>query len=151
MPALWCDVARSRCDRLRLAVMRGPPNFKPSRAYQACMGRAGRRVLCFFGLWPFAAWTSAESPPVPPPLAVPRAAAPITIDGDLSDPGWQGAAVVDAFWETSPGDNVPPKVRTVAYLTYDDRAFYIGVRCDDPHPERIRAPYTDRDQVIGTD
>ncbi|HEY6930414.1 MAG TPA: DUF5916 domain-containing protein, partial [Thermoanaerobaculia bacterium] len=75
----------------------------------------------------------------------------ITVDGDLSDPGWEGAAVIDAFWETSPGDNTPPKVRTVAYLTYDDKAFYIGVRCDDPRPDRIRAPYADRDQVIGTD
>ncbi len=82
---------------------------------------------------------------------IPRAAGPITIEGDLSDPGWKGAAVVDAFWETQPGDNVPPKVRTVAFLTYDEKYFYIGIRCDDPHPERIRAPYVDRDQVIGTD
>jgi hypothetical protein len=89
--------------------------------------------------------------PVPPAVAVSRAPGPITVDGDLSDPGWKGAAEIDKFWETSPGDNVPAKVRTVAYLTYDDKAFYIGLRCDDPRPEKIRAPYVDRDQVLGTD
>jgi hypothetical protein len=89
--------------------------------------------------------------PAMSPISVPRTSDAITVDGDLSDPGWKGAAVVDTFWETNPGDNVPPKVRTVAYLTYDAKAFYIGLRCDDPNPSRIRAPYADRDQVIGTD
>jgi hypothetical protein len=85
------------------------------------------------------------------PLAIPRTDAAITMDGSLSDPGWKGAAVIDRFWETQPADNTPPKVRTTAYLTYDGRFFYIGIRCDDPSPRAIRAPYVDRDQVIGTD
>jgi len=113
----------------------------------------GRRLLlapalAAFALPPFA---FGQAPSAPASVAIPRASGTITIDGDLSDPGWKGAAVIDTFWETSPGDNVPAKARTVAFLTYDDRAFYIGVRCDDPRPERIRAPYVDRDQVIGTD
>jgi hypothetical protein len=115
------------------------------------VGRVRREVLLFLALLPLPLSARGQTPATPPPLAVARASGPITIDGDLSDPGWQGAAVIDVFWETQPGDNVPPKVRTVAYLTYDDKAFYIGVRCDDPHPERIRAPFADRDQVIGTD
>ena len=92
-----------------------------------------------------------ETPPPPAPLVLHRAAGPITVDGDLSDPGWQGAATIDHFYETSPGDNIPAKVKTVAYLTYDDRYFYIGIRCDDPDPRKIRAPYVERDNVIGTD
>ncbi|MGH9368743.1 MAG: DUF5916 domain-containing protein, partial [Thermoanaerobaculia bacterium] len=92
-----------------------------------------------------------QQPEPAPPIAVPRTSSPITIDGSLSDPAWKEAAVVDAFWETTPGDNVPPKVRTVAYLAYDDRFFYIGVRCEDPEAARVRAPYVERDQVIGTD
>src|SRR3954449_1620920 len=93
---------------------------------------------------------AATSPP-PPPLTVHRAAAPISVDGDLSDAGWKYAAKIYQFYETSPGDNTPPKVQTTAWITYDDRYFYIGVRCDDPHPEKIRAPYVERDNVIGTD
>src|SRR6266545_5721662 len=95
---------------------------------------------------------SAEEVPAPPaPLSVKHATASITIDGDVSDAGWRGAATIDRFYETSPGNNTPPKVTTVVFLTYDDRYFYIGVRADDPDPRRIRAPYVERDNVIGTD
>ena len=41
------------------------------------------------------------------------------------------------------GDNTPAKVKTIAWLTYDDRYFYIGVRCEDPNPQKIRAPYVE--------
>jgi len=91
------------------------------------------------------------TPPIPPPIPLPRVSGPIVIDGDLSDPGWNGAAVIDTFFETVFGDNRAPSVTTVAWLTYDDRYLYIALRCDDPDPRRIRAPYVDRDQVIGTD
>src|SRR6266536_2022155 len=87
----------------------------------------------------------------PPPIDVHRATGPIHVDGDLSDPGWKDAAVIDTFWETQPGDNVPPRVVTRALLAYDEKYFYIGIDAQDPHPEAIRAPFVDRDQVIGTD
>jgi hypothetical protein len=91
------------------------------------------------------------APQPPPPMRVPRITPSVTIDGALTDPAWKDAAVLDEFWETSPGDNVPPPVKTVAYLGYDDKFFYIGVRCLDPQPNRVRAPYVERDQVLGTD
>jgi hypothetical protein len=84
-------------------------------------------------------------------IQVRRAAGPIIVDGDLSDAGWEGAAVIDTFYETLFGDNRPPTVKTTALLTYDDKYFYVGLRCEDPKPDRIRAPYVDRDNVIGTD
>jgi len=87
----------------------------------------------------------------PAPLPIPRTSASISVDGDLSDEGWKGAAVIDKFYETSPGDNIPAKVATTALITYDSRYFYIGIRADDPEPQRIRAPFVDRDGVIGTD
>src|SRR5712691_9729775 len=93
----------------------------------------------------------ADTPPPPPPITIHRAAGAIRIDGDLSDPGWKNAATIDTFYETSPGDNIPAKVKTIVYLAYDDRNFYIGVRCEDPDARKIRAPYVDRDAVLGTD
>ena len=36
-------------------------------------------------------------------------------------------------------------------LAYDDRHLYIALRCFDPEPRKIRAPFVERDQVIGTD
>ena len=90
-------------------------------------------------------------PPPPGPMNVPRTEAAIRIDGDLSDAGWKDAAVIDKFYETSPANNIPAKVKTVAYITYDKRYFYIGIKADDPDPRKIRAPFVDRDGVIGTD
>ncbi len=98
-----------------------------------------------------AAALPAAAQQAPAPLPIPKTKGLITVDGNLTDPGWQGAAVIDKFWETQPGDNVEPPVKTIAYVTYDDRFFYVGVDCRDPHPEQIRAPFVDRDNVIGTD
>src|SRR5215510_1990498 len=93
-----------------------------------------------------------EAPPVPGPLTVPplqisRATGPIEVDGDLSDAAWKDAAVVDQWWETNPGDNIVPKVRSVGRLTYDDKYLYAAFEFDDPEPRKIRAPYSDRDNV----
>jgi uncharacterized protein DUF5916 len=87
----------------------------------------------------------------PPPQAIHPATGAITIDGDLNDDGWKGALKFDHFIETSPGNNVPAKVKTVALLTYDASYFYIGIFAYDPNPSAIRAPYVERDQVLGTD
>lgn len=101
---------------------------------------------------------SGQTPPAPAPDLAPPApiqltktSAAITLDGDLTDEGWKNATVIDRFYETSPGDNVPAKVKTVALVTYDDTYFYIGIQADDPEPSKIRAPYVERDAVIGTD
>src|SRR6266496_348356 len=82
-----------------------------------------------------------------PEIRIARTAEPIVVDGDLSDAGWKGATKVDTWYETNPGDNVPPKVKTVAYVTYDDKFFYAAFEFFDPDPSRIRAPYGDRDDV----
>ena len=91
------------------------------------------------------------TPPKPAPRPLPRTSEKIEIDGDLQDPGWHRALVVDKFYETSPGDNIPAKIKTTAFLTYDDFFLYIGIKADDPEPKRIRAPFVERDQVVGTD
>ncbi len=79
-------------------------------------------------------------------IGISRASSPIAVDGDLGDGGWAGATRVETFYETNPGDNVPPKVRTVARLAYDEKFLYVGFECDDPEPGQIRAPFTERDR-----
>jgi hypothetical protein len=83
------------------------------------------------------------------PSAIRRATAPIKVDGDLSDPGWQNATRYDTWYETNPGDNIEPKVRQTGWVTYDDHFFYVALKLDDPHPEQIRAPYGDHDGISG--
>ena len=94
----------------------------------------------------------APAPAQPPaPLEIRRLAGEIVLDGDLSDSGWTQAATFDQFFETNPGDNLPAKITTQVWVTYDDRFFYLAVRADDPDPSKIRAPFVDRDKVFGTD
>ena len=84
-----------------------------------------------------------------PPIEISRASGPITIHGDLSDPGWQKATRIDQWYETNPGENVEPKVKSVGYLTYDDHFFYAGFQFFDPEPSKIQGPYNDRDHIGG--
>ena len=105
------------------------------------------RVLFLVLLYLLALLVSRLSAEIPQTIHVTRATGPIVMDGDLSDAGWKGATKVDTWYETNPGDNVPPKVRSVGYLTYDDRFFYAGFEFFDPEPSKIRAPYGDRDNV----
>jgi hypothetical protein len=81
------------------------------------------------------------------PIHITRAAGPIEVDGNLDDPGWKGAVRIETFYETNPGDSVAPKVKTVAWLTYDDHFFYAAFEFSDPNPKEIRAPYGDHDDT----
>jgi len=92
----------------------------------------------------------AAAPQPGPTLTIRRAAGEITIDGNLSDPGWQGIEGVTQWYETNVGDNVEPQVKNIGYLAYDDNYLYAGFQFDDPHPEMIRAPIADHDQLSGS-
>jgi len=83
-------------------------------------------------------------------LRISRATGPIKVDGNLSDEGWQSIQPLTTWYEVNPGDNTPPKVRNVGYLTYDDKFFYAGFEFQDPEPSKIRAPLGDRDNVPST-
>jgi hypothetical protein len=83
------------------------------------------------------------------PIRIARASGPIVVDGVLADEAWAAAPRVDTWYETNPGDNVEPSVRSVGRLAYDDRFLYAAFEFDDPNPGEIRAPYADRDNVSG--
>ena len=104
-------------------------------------GLAGLAVLCAGSLF-------ASEAPASPSIPLPRLSQPIRIDGDLSDPGWSEAAKIETFYETNVGDNVPPPVQTTGWVGYDSRFFYVAIRCEDPDPKKIRAPFVDRDNVF---
>jgi hypothetical protein len=78
-----------------------------------------------------------------------RAQGEIRVDGDLGDPGWQGAVRIDTFYETNPGDSIPASVPTVAWLTYDDKYFYAAFEFIDPDMAQLRGPLADHDNVSG--
>lgn len=86
---------------------------------------------------------------VPSQISITRLEGAIVIDGDLTDAGWQKAIRVSDFYEYWKNDNAPAPAPTVAMLTYDDGFVYIGFRAIDPSPRSIRAPFVDRDKVLG--
>jgi len=98
-------------------------------------------VLCL----PIAAHGQTREPAIT--FDIKRATGPITIDGDLSDAAWKDALRVDKWYETNATDNTEPKMKNVAWMTYDDHFFYAAFHFEDPNPEKIRAPFGDRDNV----
>ena len=78
---------------------------------------------------------------------VAAASGPIKIDGQLDEPSWAAAPVIPLPFEWQPGDNIPAPVKTECLVTYDARHLYVGFRCFDPEPRKIRAHLMDRDDT----
>ncbi|HET6266688.1 MAG TPA: DUF5916 domain-containing protein, partial [Acidobacteriota bacterium] len=76
---------------------------------------------------------------------------PIKVDGILDEPEWKKPPTFTLDYETTPGDNIAPPVHTDMWITYDKSNLYVAARCQDPHPESIRARLTDRDRAFQDD
>ena len=115
--------------------------------------RPSARTLLLLTLCHVRAYSAAFSDPQESlhgdPVTIRKITGAIAVDGDLSDEGWKSAAKVETWYETNPGDNVTPKVKSVAWLGYDDTFFYAAFEFSDPNPGLIRAPFGDRDNVPG--
>jgi len=75
----------------------------------------------------------------------------IHVDGKLDEAAWQVPPTFTLDYETYPGDNVAPPVRTEVWITYDAHDLYVGVRAHDPEPAKIRAHLRDRDNAFQDD
>ena len=75
----------------------------------------------------------------------------VHIDGSLQEAVWQEAPTFTLNYETSPGDNIPARVRTEVWITYDSSHLYIAARASDPKPQEIRAQLSDRDKAFQDD
>jgi hypothetical protein len=69
----------------------------------------------------------------------------VKVDGALQDEAWSEACVIPLVYEWTPGDNVPPPVKTDCLVTYDEDFLYVAFRAFDPEPSKIRAHLMDRD------
>lgn len=82
---------------------------------------------------------------------LPRTDRSIAIDGRLDDEAWGDAVRIEIDIETRPGENIPARVRTVAYLVEDGTNLYVGFDAGDPDPSLIRAYLRDRDSAWDDD
>ena len=75
--------------------------------------------------------------------------API-IDGDLSDPAWAKATIIDKFTQKQPNPGTEPTERTVLRIMYDENNLYFGVYNYDSQPDAIVVRSMQRDGPLYT-
>ncbi len=68
----------------------------------------------------------------------------ILVDGIIQSKEWEGSEIIILDYEVNPGNNIPPKEKTTAYITYTGTHLYIGIHSY-ANPEDIRASIRSRD------
>jgi Carbohydrate family 9 binding domain-like len=111
--------------------------------------RAPLVAFVLISTWEIAFAGQVESPPpfTRPSIRAVRidtAEAPV-IDGDLSDPAWAKAAVIDDFRQRSPNPYEPATERTVVRILYDENNLYFSFYNYDSAPDDIVARNMQRD------
>lgn len=82
---------------------------------------------------------------------IPRISEEIIIDGNVKEIGWSKALKIPLSYETSPGENIPAVVNTIAYLIENGETLFVAFVADDPNPSSIRAYLSPRDKIEGSD
>ena len=74
----------------------------------------------------------------------------IMLDGTLSPEEWNQASSYDLEYEVMPSRNTPAALKTTAYVKYDKKYLYIGIKAFGD-PNKIRATLKNRDQTWNED
>src|SRR5579872_7211377 len=82
-------------------------------------------------------------------VIAPRLDAEADIDGELDEPMWRQAAVLNGFSIYQPIDGQPAPDSTEVLVWYSPNAIYFGIRAFEPHG-LVRATLSDRD-FVGND
>jgi hypothetical protein len=83
-------------------------------------------------------------------VAIPRVTVDVAVDGQLSEPVWQQAAVLTGFSEFSPHDGIPAADSTQVLVWYSPTAVDFGIRAFEPHGAP-HATLADRDKIYADD
>ena len=84
-------------------------------------------------------------------LTIPKVEQAPKIDGKLDDDCWAKGAVAKDFLQRRPEEGEPATEKTEVRICRDDRALYIGARCFDSQPDKIRAGVMQRDAPVKGD
>ena len=84
-------------------------------------------------------------------VELPTVRSSFEIDGRLIEDAWQAGLQIELDVETNPGENIPARVRTVAYLLEDGENLFVAIQAFDPEPSKIRAYLRDRDSAYDDD
>ncbi len=110
------------------------------------------RPLPLLFILALSSWAHASDPAEPTitPTRIESEEAP-RIDGDLDDPIWRNASVVDNFIQREPHEGEQASERTEVRILYHEKAIYFGVVCYDSEPEKIQATRMRRDDELEND
>ena len=84
-------------------------------------------------------------------LTIPKIKEVPQIDGKLDDDCWLEAALAKDFRQRRPEEGALATEKTEVRICRDDRALYVGVRCFDSQPDKIRAGVMQRDASVKGD
>ena len=123
------------------------------------MESAGRKLtvlivvfLSFFSLLMAGQSLALKEEKEPPPSVIAvRVEQPPKLDGVLDDPCWKVCSQITGFIQWRPVDGKPPSEKTIAYIAYDAKNFYIAFQCYDSEPKKIRANISKRDDIFSDD
>ena len=104
-----------------------------------------------FILWVLFILLSELSGAAPETPRLPVVSSPPVIDGVLDESAWQGAVLFSDFRTMKPEPGLAPSEATEVLLSADSRNLYVGLRCHDRSPERIKASLSSRDRIDGDD
>ena len=72
-----------------------------------------------------------------------RAKSPVYLDGKLNEAAWKAAPEFDAFVHTE--TKKPAPVRNTVKVLFDDKAIYLGIRCEEPNVGEMKLQSQPRD------
>ncbi len=104
-------------------------------------------ILAFACLFPAIGIAQDKLLPEHKVLQAVRTSASIAIDGQLTEPAWQTAALADDFTEFRPviGKKWDKAIRTEGYLLYDDAGIYFAGHCYENTTDSISRELAGRD------
>lgn len=160
--------ARRFLGALRSVRRTGLPVPSLERVLALCVVLSLVAVLAAAGAAPLAASTGAQqidqtgapTPPAEPPVVPPDLtsapsgayllkaallAVPPTIDGVMDEATWNDAVPIDHFTQLETEEGKPATEPTEVRIGYDHENLYIGARCYDDEPDKIRATVMNRD------
>lgn len=73
------------------------------------------------------------------------------IDGELNDECWKELKIIKDFRQRRPNEGEPATEKTEVRICRNDKTLFIGVRCFDSQPEKVRAGVMQRDATVKGD
>lgn len=113
-------------------------------------------ILCFFSSVLLAQTNIVTSgTPILPaeklqPLVLTKFTEKPVIDGRLDENVWKSTPIAKDFYQTQPGDNIPPTQKTEVRFGYDEKTLYIAFHAYD-EADKVRANIAKRDEIFNDD